>query len=110
MFEVLLCFFCLASRILLHSMVRRLHRAGFSQGSFSPRNILVQPGPLHVPPAERTMDKPSYRIIDFGRGINQRIHFANKAQLSVMDVQMQAIDERTESADLFGLPLEIYRT
>ena len=37
----------------------------------SPRNILVQPGPLHVPYAQRTLETPSYRIIDFGRGINE---------------------------------------
>jgi hypothetical protein len=32
------------------------------------RNILVQPGPLSVPRAIRSLDEPSYRIIDFGRG------------------------------------------
>ena len=91
-------------------MVRRLHRAGFSQGSFSPRNILVQPGPLHVSPAQRTMDQPSYRIIDFGRGVNQRIHFAKTLKPSAMDLQMHAISERTQAATLFGLDLGIYNT
>ena len=32
------------------------------------RNILVQPGPLNRPCANRTLDNPSYRIVDFGRG------------------------------------------
>jgi hypothetical protein len=32
------------------------------------RNIVVQPGPLSVPPENRSLDEPSYRIIDFGRG------------------------------------------
>ena len=31
------------------------------------RNMLVQPGPLSRPREERTMDEPSFRIIDFGR-------------------------------------------
>jgi len=33
------------------------------------RNVLVQPGPLTVPRASRSLDEPSYRIVDFGRGI-----------------------------------------
>jgi hypothetical protein len=32
------------------------------------RNVLVQPGPLTVPRANRSLDEPSYRIVDFGRG------------------------------------------
>ena len=46
----------------------RLHKARFTQGSPYDRNLLVQPGPLTNPPAERSLDNPSYRIIDFGRG------------------------------------------
>lgn len=38
------------------------------QGSFYVRNIMVQPGPLSVPPEQRSYDTPSFRIIDFGRG------------------------------------------
>ncbi|KAF9509989.1 hypothetical protein BS47DRAFT_1300795, partial [Hydnum rufescens UP504] len=92
------------------SMVRRLHRAGFYQGSFSPRNIVMQPGPLHFPPAQRTLDQPSYRIIDFGRGVNQRVYFADKAKLTARDVQMHAIDERRKALDLFDLEAGIYHT
>jgi hypothetical protein len=32
------------------------------------RNILIQPGPLNVPRVNRSLNEPSYRIIDFGRG------------------------------------------
>ena len=32
-----------------------------------PRNMLIQPGPLSSPRKERTMDTPSFRVIDFGR-------------------------------------------
>lgn len=45
----------------------RLHYAGFTQGSFYVRNILVQPGPLTAPPEERSSKTPSFRVIDFGR-------------------------------------------
>ena len=47
-----------------------LHKAKFIQGSTYERNILVQPGPLNQPPANRLLNKPSYRIIDFGRGVD----------------------------------------
>jgi hypothetical protein len=33
------------------------------------RNIFVQPDPLNLPLADRLLDKPSYRIVDFGRGL-----------------------------------------
>ncbi|KAH8985778.1 hypothetical protein EDB86DRAFT_2323457 [Lactarius hatsudake] len=49
-------------------MFDRLHNARFIQRSIHRRNILVQPGPLTHPLAERSLDNPSYRIIDFGRG------------------------------------------
>jgi hypothetical protein len=48
--------------------MNRLHEANFIQGSFFERNILVQPGPLTLPRSDRSLDNPSYRIIDFGRG------------------------------------------
>ncbi|KAI0366532.1 hypothetical protein BV20DRAFT_1124167 [Pilatotrama ljubarskyi] len=49
------------------SLVLRLHMANITQGSFYVRNIMIQPGPLSHPPAARTFDRPSFRIIDFGR-------------------------------------------
>jgi len=50
------------------ALLDRLHKANFIQGSFYERNILVQPGPLTLPRAERSLDEPSFRIIDFDRG------------------------------------------
>ncbi|KAI1792675.1 hypothetical protein LXA43DRAFT_1004508 [Ganoderma leucocontextum] len=50
-------------------LVERLHAAGFTQNSMHVRNILVQPGPLAAPPAARSYATPSFRIIDFGRGM-----------------------------------------
>ncbi len=49
-------------------MYKRLHDARFVQNSVYPRNILVQPGPLTHPRAERSLENPSFRLIDFGRG------------------------------------------
>jgi hypothetical protein len=46
----------------------RLHNARFIQGSIYERNILVQPGPLTLPRAERSLDNPPYWLIEFGRG------------------------------------------
>jgi hypothetical protein len=46
----------------------RLHHAHVLQNSIYVRNILVQPGPLTLPPKERSLETPRFRIIDFGRG------------------------------------------
>ncbi|SJL08766.1 uncharacterized protein ARMOST_12136 [Armillaria ostoyae] len=51
------------------SLVLRLHHADFVQNSLYTRNILRQPGPLTVRPSERSLEMPSFRIIDFGRGV-----------------------------------------
>ncbi|RPD68065.1 hypothetical protein L226DRAFT_541062 [Lentinus tigrinus ALCF2SS1-7] len=48
-------------------LIKRLHKAGFMNGSTYPRNMLSQPGPLSVPRKERSDASASYRIIDFGR-------------------------------------------
>jgi len=48
-------------------MFVNLHNAGYLQGSIYPRNMLIQPGPLTLPPSERSLASPSFRIIDFGR-------------------------------------------
>lgn len=45
----------------------RLHKEGILHGSLADRNIMVQPGPLNVAPAGRSLDTPSFRVIDFGR-------------------------------------------
>jgi hypothetical protein len=45
------------------------------------RNVLVQPGPLSVPRANRSLDEPSYRIIDFGRGISLGINIFSLQKL-----------------------------
>ena len=47
----------------------RLHENGFVQQSVSDRNLLVQPGPLSAAPDKRSLKTPSFRLIDFGRGM-----------------------------------------
>jgi len=66
----------------------RLHAANFVQGSFYERNVLVQPGPLNVPCSERSIQKPSYRIIDFGRG--------EYPSVSSLDIKILASDAEYE--------------
>ncbi|KAI0634604.1 hypothetical protein C8Q77DRAFT_1157399 [Trametes polyzona] len=56
-----------AHRSRARELINRFHAEGFVQGSMYTRNILVQPGPLSVPRAERTLSEPSFRLIDFGR-------------------------------------------
>ena len=51
----------------IKSMFVHLHKSLYLHRSPHPRNILVQPGPLAVPPAQRSLARPSFRIIDFGR-------------------------------------------
>ena len=55
-------------RGLITGIFDRLHNARFTQGSVFWRNILIQPGPLTKPHAERSQNSPSFRLIDFGRG------------------------------------------
>jgi hypothetical protein len=45
----------------------RLSIAGFTQGSFYARNVLVQPGPLTHPLDQRSLKTLSFRVVDFGR-------------------------------------------
>ncbi|KAM5546094.1 hypothetical protein V8D89_000220 [Ganoderma adspersum] len=60
--------FTLDQRTECFSLLLRLHHMDIVQGSFYVRNIMCQPGPLTLPPEQRSYDTPSFRIIDFGRG------------------------------------------
>ncbi|KAF8508592.1 hypothetical protein BU17DRAFT_56679, partial [Hysterangium stoloniferum] len=58
-------------------MFQRFHDAGFLHRSIARRNILAQPGPPNkdmmlatCPLWARSPNKPSFRIVDFGRTIN----------------------------------------
>ncbi|KAF4588055.1 hypothetical protein EYR38_010016 [Pleurotus pulmonarius] len=53
-----------------YSFLLRLQHAEFNHNSFWVRNILAQPGPLHLPPHERSGDVQSYRLIDAGRMVH----------------------------------------
>lgn len=54
-------------RLICFAFPHRLSHEGFIQNSFYTRNILVQPGPLTHPPNQRSMETPSFRVVDFGR-------------------------------------------
>ena len=49
-------------------LVQILHRKGFAHGSLFERNVVVEPGPICLPPEERSLASPSFRLVDFGRG------------------------------------------
>ncbi|PIL28866.1 hypothetical protein GSI_08912 [Ganoderma sinense ZZ0214-1] len=68
-------------RIACYKLLKRLHAAGFTQGSVYERNILVQPGPLSAPPGERSDRTPSFRIIDFGR-MKRREEFSSSMRFA----------------------------
>ncbi|KAF7331045.1 hypothetical protein MVEN_02444800 [Mycena venus] len=73
------------------SMFLRLHLSGVLQKSAFKKNILVQPGPLTVPPQTRSMHSPSFRVIDFGRALwrptrNQK-EWLDEREAEVKDVQ-----------------------
>ncbi|KAJ7667086.1 hypothetical protein B0H17DRAFT_258578 [Mycena rosella] len=53
------------------SMFLRLHLSGFLQQSAFKANVVVQPGPLTVSPQKRSLELPSFRIIDFGRAVRR---------------------------------------
>lgn len=50
-----------------YSLIIRLHFQDFHHNSFRTHSILVQPGPLILPPHLRSMDRPSFRCINFSR-------------------------------------------
>ncbi|KAF8333631.1 uncharacterized protein EI90DRAFT_2916492 [Cantharellus anzutake] len=49
------------------SLLYRMHLENYKHGSAHVRNIVVQPGPLTLPPWRRSLKHPSFRMVDFGR-------------------------------------------
>ncbi|KAF8497458.1 hypothetical protein F5888DRAFT_1698127 [Russula emetica] len=74
------------------TLLERLHEARFVQGSMFRRNVLVQPGPLSVPRANRSLNEPSYRIIDFGRGTSLGVNI-----FSLQDLKREAESEQRDA-------------
>jgi hypothetical protein len=79
----------------IEKLLDRLHAANFTQGSFYKRNILVQPGPLALPLAERSFKNSSYRIIDFGRGMCPTVNCH-----TLQDFLAEVEDDREHAYDL----------
>ncbi|KAJ7755180.1 hypothetical protein B0H16DRAFT_1372163 [Mycena metata] len=73
------------------SLFLRLHLSGFLQKSAFKKNILVQPGPLTVPPPQRSSQSPSFRVIDFGRAFARPSknpkEWMDEREMEVRDVQ-----------------------
>ena len=69
------------------------------------RNVLVQPGPLTVPRANRSLDEPSYRIIDFGRGITLGVD-----KVSLQDAKREAESEQFSARCEGLIPLAKHTT
>ena len=80
-------------------LLKRLHKANFIQGSIYERNVLVQPGPLDLPSANRSFSKPSYRIIDFGRGLGLGVN-----RSSLQDIKSEVETERSYACDQRLIP------
>ncbi|KAF8309691.1 uncharacterized protein EI90DRAFT_1466416 [Cantharellus anzutake] len=49
------------------SLLHRMHLADYTHKSAHVRNVVVQPGPLTLPPRSRSLKDPSFRLVDFGR-------------------------------------------
>ncbi|KAI0329808.1 hypothetical protein GY45DRAFT_1324614 [Cubamyces sp. BRFM 1775] len=81
------------------SLMMRLHELRITQGSFYERNVLVQPGPLSAPPSMRTLDKPSFRIIDFGRA---RVLAYLLAAVQETDVEKRKAERSRIVNDMYG--------
>ena len=73
------------------ALVERLHAAGYTNNSMYLRNMLVQPGPLSVPRSERTMERPSFRLIDFGRAVSRQSHESGFESMCEFDLS-EAVD------------------
>ncbi|KIY65467.1 hypothetical protein CYLTODRAFT_356774 [Cylindrobasidium torrendii FP15055 ss-10] len=56
-------------RATVYSFAHRLHRRGIVHGAIEAPNVLVQPGPLSKPPSQRSIDTPSYRIVNWGAAL-----------------------------------------
>lgn len=69
-------------RIKCFALIARLSFAEYVHLSVYERNIVVQPGPLTQPPIMRSMDTPSFRVIDFGRTIPWDVYLKTEFGLS----------------------------
>jgi hypothetical protein len=68
----------------------------------SPRNILFQPGPLHLPPSQRSLKDPSFRIIDLGRGLNVRADHGMR-NLDLLSLRSLVRPERLSAGKMLGM-------
>ncbi|KAG8953132.1 hypothetical protein FRC04_003080 [Tulasnella sp. 424] len=85
----------------LFSMSIRLSDAGIVNGGVTKRTWLVQPGPLRIPASERSLKRPIFHMIDFGRGVcrgdaGERIFIAQDQTEDGSLRQLMSYDRRTQ--------------
>ena len=83
-------------------MFINLHHAGFIQGSVYPRNILIQPGPLTLPPSKRSLASPSFRIIDFGRAEYKLDHIRRAIGVAAWEQYKQWLEDYADFVTTVG--------
>ena len=95
------------------ALLDRLHDAGFIFGHRKfPKNVVVQPGPLDAPPAQRTFDMPSFRIVDFAPTLSldlerRRHHIDTHAEMRFKEscaLEAERARERLEKLKPGALP------
>ncbi len=89
-------------RMQLRATFVNLHDAGFLQGSIYPRNILIQPGPLTIPPSKRSLASPSFRIIDFGRADYKRNFLRDAIGVAALERYEKWLDEYDDFITMVG--------
>ncbi|KAA1475651.1 hypothetical protein DENSPDRAFT_842457 [Dentipellis sp. KUC8613] len=95
----------LDTRTEIFSMALRLHFEGIVQNSFFTRNIVMQPGPLTLPPEKRSIDRPSFRVIDFGRAEL----WADLHKAAVGNMVLKNLKKDTKDSDKDKVVQEILR-
>ena len=90
-------------RTQLNAMFLHLHNAGFLQGSIYPRNILMQSGPLTVPPSKRSLGPPSFRIIDFGRAEYKRDFLRDAIGVAALERYEKWLDDYDDFITTVGV-------
>ncbi|KAL0954503.1 hypothetical protein HGRIS_003470 [Hohenbuehelia grisea] len=81
------------------SMLYRFHIEGYTHGSFYARNFLVQPGPLNFPHEERSLENPSFRLIDYGRADSlplyiERHKSSPEGKAELMEAEEEYVDKK----------------
>ena len=64
--------------------------------------MLIQPGPLTVPPSKRSLASPSFRIIDFGRARYKPNFFRNAIGVAALERHNKWLDDYGDFISMVG--------